>query len=64
MASRKNNSILESEYVTPHVEKCTIEEILKHPQFFRGHVRTEIGNIYTSDEFKKKSDEVLGRKLP
>ena len=64
MTSRKNYSILEAEYVIPHIKKSTIEKILKHPQFFRGHVRTEIGNIYTSDEFKKKSDEVLGRKLP
>ena len=48
----------------PDIDEKTIEGILNYPEFFRGHVRTAMGKIYTSDEFKRRSDEVLGRELP
>lgn len=61
---KRNYEILEKEYQMPKIDEKTIEGILSHPKFFRGHVRTAMGKLYTTDEFKKRSDEVLGRKLP
>ena len=48
----------------PVINDSTIKGILNHPKFFRGHVRTAIGNIYKTGEFEKRSDRVLGTKLP
>lgn len=61
---KRNYEILEKDYQMPKIDEKTIEGILNHPKFYRGHLRTALGKIYTTDEFKKHSDEVLGRKLP
>ncbi len=60
----KKISILEQPYAMPYINEKTIDGILNHPQMFRGHVRTSTGKIYTTDEFKEKSDRVLGKKMP
>ena len=60
----KEKNILEKEYPNLNITQKTINEILKHPKFFRGHVRTFMGKIYTNDDFKKRSDSVLSKKLP
>lgn len=48
----------------PIIDDETIKGILSHPKFFRGHVRTAVGKIYKTGEFEKRSDRVLGMKLP
>lgn len=35
---------LEQGYKTPIVTEETIKDILKHPRFFRGHIRTATAN--------------------
>lgn len=64
MVTTKKKSLSEKGYSNPNIVKKTIAGILRHPTFFRGHVRTSIGKIYTSDEFKKRSDKILGKKMP
>lgn len=48
----------------PIINEETIAGILRHPKFFRGHVRTATGKIYKTGEFEKRSDRVLGMRLP
>lgn len=57
-------SILEQEYKTPVITEETIKNIISHPRFFRGHVRTAMGRLYTNEEFKKRSDEILAKEMP
>ena len=64
MKHKKNKKISEKSYNMPVINDSTIKGILNHPKFFRGHVRTAIGNIYKTGEFEKRSDRVLGTKLP
>lgn len=59
-----NYTLLEKNYIQPDITQKTIDGILHHPQFFRGHVRTSVGKLYTGDEFAKRSNEVLAKKLP
>lgn len=59
-----NYSILEQNYKLPDIDEKTIEGILAHPQFYRGHLRTAIGKIYKKGEFEKRRDEVFARELP
>ena len=61
MAEKK---IIEQAYPSLNITQNTIDGILKRPSFFRGHVRTSIGRIYTTSEFKKRSDDVLGKSMP
>ena len=56
-------SILEQEYKTPVITEETIKNIISHPRFFRGHVRTAMGRLYTNEEFKKRSDEILAKEM-
>ena len=51
-------------YSMPIINEETIAGILRHPKFFRGHVRTAAGKIYKTGEFEKRSDRVLGMRLP
>lgn len=51
-------------YSMPIIDDEIIKGILSHPKFFRGHVRTAVGKIYKTGEFEKRSDRVLGMKLP
>ena len=64
MTNEKGKPLSETSYSLPVLNDSTIKGILNHPKFFRGHVRTAIGNIYKSGEFEKRSDRVLGMKLP
>lgn len=64
MMTKKVSAILEKAYPALNIDKNTIDEILKHPKFFRGNVRTSTGKIYTTDEFKERSDKILGKKMP
>lgn len=64
MKNEKKKQVSEKSYSMPVINDSTIKGILNHPKFFRGHVRTAIGNIYKSGEFEKRSDRVLGMKLP
>ena len=57
-------SILEQEYKTPVITEETIKNIISHPRFFRGHVRTAMGRLYTNEEFKKRSNEILAKEMP
>ena len=56
-------SILEQEYKTPVITEETIKNIISHPRFFRGHMRTAMGRLYTNEEFKKRSDEILAKEM-
>lgn len=56
--------MMEQTYPKLNITQKTIDEILSHPKFFRGHVRTLMGKIYTTDQFEKRSDSILGKKLP
>ena len=51
-------------YSMPIINEEAIAGILRHPKFFRGHVRTATGKIYKTGEFEKRSDRVLGMRLP
>lgn len=62
--TKNKNVIAEKPYALPNINKKNIDGILKHPKMFRGHVRTSTGRLYTTDEFKQKSDRVLGKKMP
>ncbi len=62
--SEKKTDITEQAYPSLNITQETIDNILKRPSFFRGHVRTSIGRIYTTSGFKKRSDEVLGKRMP
>ena len=64
MKNEKGKQVSEKSYSMPVINDSTIKGILNHPKFFRGHVRTAIGNINKSGEFEKRSDRVLGMKLP
>lgn len=57
-------SILEQEYKTPVITEETIKNIIGHPRFFRGHARTTMGRLYTNEEFKKRSNEILAKEMP
>lgn len=60
-----NKSILEKNYKSPIVTKETIENMKRYSQFYTGgSVRVQMGQIYTSEEFSKRSDEILSKKLP
>ena len=48
----------------PLIDDKTIERILQHPRFFRGHVKTATGKLYKTGEFEKRSDKVLGMRMP
>lgn len=62
---RKNiRDVLEKPYPELRIDETTIANIVNHPQFYRGHVRISMEKIYTTDEFKKRSDEVLRKELP
>lgn len=56
--------IIEQAYPSLNITQKTIDGILRRPSFYRGHVRTSIGKIYTTTEFKKRSDDVLGKRMP
>lgn len=60
----KKSDNLEKSYPPLRINDATIDNILKHPKFYRGHVRTSIGKIYKTGEFEKRSDEILGKELP
>lgn len=64
MKPKKKKNITGKSYNMPVINDETIKGILNHPKFFRGHVRTAIGKIYKTGEFEKRSDRVLGMKLP
>lgn len=57
-------SILEQEYKTTVITEETIKNIISHPRFFRGYVRTAMGRLYTNEEFKKRSNEILAKEMP
>lgn len=38
----------------PIINDETIAGILRHPKFFRGHVRTATGKIYKTGEFENE----------
>ncbi len=61
---KRNRDILEKAYPALNITDETINDILKRPKFFRGHVRTAMGRIYTTEGFRKRSDEVLKKQLP
>lgn len=62
--AEKRSAVLERPYHAPIIDNKTIEEILSHPKFFRGHVRTSTGKLYTTEEFAERSDRILGEKMP
>ena len=62
--TESNVKIIDQAYPSLNITKKTIDEALKRPSFFRGHVRTSIGKFYTTDGFKKRSEDVLGKRLP
>lgn len=64
MKLKKKKNISRRSYSVPIINDETIKSILNHPKFFRGHVRTATGKIYKTGEFEKRSDRVLGMKLP
>lgn len=55
-ASEPNKRSLEE---LPLINEKTIDNIKKHPSFYRGHIRTALGRVYKTDEFERKSDKVL-----
>ena len=57
-------SILEQEYKTPVITEETIKNIISYLRFFRGHVRIIMGRLYTNEEFKKRSNEILEKEMP
>lgn len=64
MKLRKKKNIPRRSYRIPVINDETIKGILGHPKFFRGHVRTATGKIYKTGEFEKRSDRILGMRLP
>ncbi len=54
----------EKTYKMPIISDETIKGILKYPKLFREHVRTASGKIYKTGEFEKRSDRVLGMRMP
>lgn len=64
MKSKQKKAISKKSFVPPVINDNTINGILSHPKFFRGHIRTATGRIYKTGEFEERSDRVLGTKLP
>lgn len=64
MKLKKEKTTMGKSFKMPVIKNQTIKNILSHPKFFRGHVRTATGRIYKTGEFEKRSDKVLGMKLP
>lgn len=64
MKQKKKKNISGRSSGMPVINDETIKGILSYPKFFRGHVRTAVGKIYKTGEFEKRSDRVLGMKLP
>lgn len=62
--TENNKKIIDQAYPSLNITQKTIDGILRRPSFYRGHVRTSIGKIYTTDNFKKRSDDVLGKRMP
>ena len=60
----KSKEILEQDYPKLIITEKTIDAIMQHPKFFRGHIRTLMGKLYNSEEFEKKSDSILKQKMP
>ena len=56
--------VIELPYRSPNFSKESIRKAIIRPRFFRGHVRTALGKLYTNKEFNKRSDDVLKRKMP
>ena len=47
------------------ITQRTIEDIKKHPSLYlRAPLETQMGKIYTDEEFEMRSDRVLKKKLP
>lgn len=47
------------------ITQRTIEDIKKHPSLYlRAPLKTQMGKIYTDEDFKMRSDRVLKKKLP
>ena len=64
MKTEKRKVIQGRTYNMPLITDKTIRDILNYPKFFRGHVRTSTGKIYKTDEFEKRSNRVLGTRMP
>lgn len=61
---RKKLNVLDVPYKTPIITKGTLKVTTSHPRFFRGHVRTSLGKLYTNEEFKERSNNILAKELP
>lgn len=64
MKSKQKEPISKKTFKPPVINDDTINGILNHPKFFRGHIRTATGRLYKTGEFEERSDRVLGTKLP
>lgn len=64
MKLKREKIVQEKSYKMPLISAETIKGILRYPRFFRGHVRTAMGKIYKTGEFERRSDRVLGMKMP
>lgn len=59
------SNILEKDYPELNITEQTIENIKKHPRLYRNSpTRISMGKIYTTEEFQKRSDEILTMRLP
>ncbi len=59
------NNILEKEYPELNITEEILKNIKNHPSLYSSApVKTFMGKIYTTEEFQKRSDEVLAMSLP
>lgn len=59
------NKRIETSYGKLNITHATIDSIKRYPRMYtRSPIRTRMGRIYTNEEFRNRSDEVLSKRLP
>lgn len=61
---KKKLEILNKDFTTCEVTKASVDDVHKHPNLYRGSVKTSLGNILTTSEYSEWKKRMLSIKLP
>lgn len=64
MDIEKKLEILNKDFATCEITKATVEDVYKHPNLYRGSVKTLLGRILTTEEYNKWKEKMRSIKLP